>query len=372
MYCDFSFGDGTEGAQFVNGGPDGLNDDDVTLVPGQLYYVQIFFQGSRTFGTGEIALQEFAAPPTNDECADDVPELPVNDFGDCVFTSVNTVGATQSTSPSCTGSSNNDDVWYRFVAKSEDVFFSYENFVVTNGFASSGLGYAVYDACGGTELACDFSCGLAYDPRSYLPGGFLFRTEVDAFSEFFLLPANVQLPVELASFPARAEQKANVLEWTAQQEIDFRGYTVERSTDQLNFAAVGIVPGKAEANEAATYTFRDAVDNGTFHYRLRMEDLDGTIEFSNVVTVRRESADFQLAVFPNPATDQVRVNLALPNNYRGPVRVQLVDVAGRAVRDIQAANQRQVEFNVSDLPAGVYVLLAKADETTISQRLIVR
>ena len=80
----------------MNGGPDGLADGDVAFIPGQEYYVQIFYQGSSSFGTGELALQEFAPPPANDECANATPIMASSPSATLNYVPFSTLGASQS------------------------------------------------------------------------------------------------------------------------------------------------------------------------------------------------------------------------------------------------------------------------------------
>ena len=102
------------------------------------------------------SLYNFAQPPANDNCtaAILVSTYPYSDLGG-VYTSVNTSGATRSTpNPSCvTSSDNNDDVWYKFVAGTEVAALRVHSALAGNAYST--LGYALYDGCSGTEIACN-------------------------------------------------------------------------------------------------------------------------------------------------------------------------------------------------------------------------
>ena len=103
------------------------------------------------------------AQPANDECGASVPVLAQSTADAPTYTAISTTGATQSApNPSCTGVSNNDDVYFRFVPTAAEVTLRYRNFAATGG-TSSGLGYTVYTACPGdanaVEVECDFSFG---------------------------------------------------------------------------------------------------------------------------------------------------------------------------------------------------------------------
>ena len=51
-----------------------------------------------------------SAQPSNDECSGALPLTVTTGGAACTFNSINTTGATQSSNPTCTSTSNNDDV----------------------------------------------------------------------------------------------------------------------------------------------------------------------------------------------------------------------------------------------------------------------
>ncbi|MEP7106478.1 MAG: T9SS type A sorting domain-containing protein [Ferruginibacter sp.] len=105
----------------------------------------------------------FAQAPVNDDCsgAISINTVPYDDFT-TAYTSVNTTGATRSApDPACiTGNDNNDDVWYKFVAVTSTELLRAVSAV--QGSVYTAVGYALYDACGGTEIACNNQMGTFY------------------------------------------------------------------------------------------------------------------------------------------------------------------------------------------------------------------
>lgn len=86
------------------------------------------------------------APPSNDECAGAITVTTQPNAPTCSgTTSVNTTSATLSTNTSgCWSTSNNDDVWYRFVATNSTVIINVSNYTVTSGSAPD-LAYVLYN-----------------------------------------------------------------------------------------------------------------------------------------------------------------------------------------------------------------------------------
>ena len=150
--CTSSFGSSGSGSQTVTLSP--------LLVQGQTYLIRVWTGGTNNSANFNLCLEAntVAAPPANDECAGAF-SIPVSPQGACSFTSVSTANALQSTpNPTCTSTSNNDDVWFSFNAPSNSLTVSFNSMVAVTGTATS-LGYAIYTSCGGTQIACTASFG---------------------------------------------------------------------------------------------------------------------------------------------------------------------------------------------------------------------
>lgn len=79
------------------------------------------------------------------------------------------------------------------------------------------------------------------------------------------------------------------LKWSAQSEINLKGYEVERSIDGTSFNKIGLVKASQSGNDENSYSYIDrSVFKGatrTFHYRLKILDNDGSYSYSKTVTV---------------------------------------------------------------------------------------
>lgn len=74
----------------------------------------------------------------------------------------------------------------------------------------------------------------------------------------------------------------------------------------------------------------------------------------------------ELSVYPNPATDWIHVNL--PEDLRLS-KCMLMNAQGQQVR-IQTNHSLQTEINISDLPAGMYLLVVKSAKRTLVRKVI--
>ena len=85
------------------------------------------------------------------------------------------------------------------------------------------------------------------------------------------------------------------------------------------------------------------------------------------------SVELGLRVYPNPARAQATLALSLPE--AGAARVVVFDLLGREVAEAfdgpLPAGERQVAFDTSRLPAGVYVVVADVAGQRLTQRVTV-
>jgi len=184
-------------------------------------------------------------------------------------------------------------------------------------------------------------------------------------------PAEV-LPVELLLFEARHTEKRNVaLNWQTVSEDNNSGFAVEHSTDGQYWATIDFVNGYGTTQEAQDYLFihREAVQ-GNNYYRLKQVDLDQAFTYSGVQLVRINEGVGEFSVYPNPATDQVRVQLT-ESLDKGMIRI--VDQLGREV--LQRAlipNTSGYNLQLGGFPAGVYYITLATRAEKHTKRLILR
>ncbi len=183
-------------------------------------------------------------------------------------------------------------------------------------------------------------------------------------------------PAELVHFSARYENEAVNLHWITQVEVNFAGFSVERSLDGRSFETVAWVDA-AGGDHEQHYRLQDEdlPPSNLFYYRLRQVDIDGSYEYSKVVAIARDQWDETgITVFPNPSSGLVTVSLPEGLRYeRGEAR--LWDQTGRLL-------QRSFfsPGDVGDLltldwratPAGIYLLEMAVGTEVIRRKLVIR
>lgn len=193
---------------------------------------------------------------------------------------------------------------------------------------------------------------------------------VSVFGPWAISAAISPLPVELLSFNATATQQGVELVWATASERDNDHFTVLRSADGILFEELMRMPGAGNSQQRLDY---DALDEdplkGWSYYQLRQTDVDGSTSLSNLVAVYVDPASAAgITVFPNPASDHVRLS-GLPE---GTEVVRVLDASGRVVRSlVPAATAAMEAIDLGGLPAGRYVVSVVAARNVEALPLII-
>lgn len=154
-------------------------------------------------------------------------------------------------------------------------------------------------------------------------------------------------PVTISSFDAIVSNSSVSLEWTSAEENNFLKYEVERSFNANTFERIGNV----RSNENNLYKFVDNLPfKGNNYYRLKMIDLDGSYEYSKIITANFIGND-GFKVFPNPIVG----GMLKVNGLEQDETIDLFRLNGRHV-DYQLI-EGGIEINLNKLNSGEIIFL---------------
>jgi hypothetical protein len=169
-------------------------------------------------------------------------------------------------------------------------------------------------------------------------------------------PDNSPLPVQFKSFEAIKDGNAANLEWKVSNEVNVRGYTVQRSADAGTWSEIGFV-AFSSANKGR-YTLRDNTPlTGDNFYRVRQEDIDGKSAYSVIRRLNFDHDKFVVVLHPNPADEMI--NLRIDNDKDEDVSIQVMDVMGRLVLQTNKSlnsGMNKIKLPTSGFSNGTYLL----------------
>ena len=174
-------------------------------------------------------------------------------------------------------------------------------------------------------------------------------------------PGDKLLPVELAHFDAVYSDGYMQLNWATASETNNAGFEVQRKEGDENWSTRAFIDGQGYSDQHVEYSFEDDVQSvagSTVTYRLKQVDFDGSIAFSDEVSVQVPAPeDYALSAYPNPFNPTTTIQYELPAS--GHVKLVVFDVQGRQVATLvdesQSPGRYDVRFDASQLSSGTYV-----------------
>ncbi|MFK8007481.1 MAG: T9SS type A sorting domain-containing protein [Saprospiraceae bacterium] len=166
------------------------------------------------------------------------------------------------------------------------------------------------------------------------------------------------LPVELTSFQAIQQNSHVHLQWETASERNTSHFSIERSTNGIDFKEIGSIQGSGDGVIAQHYTFKDiSPENGINYYRLKIIDNDDTFEYSNIEVVIFENAP-AIQLFPNPVKETIQLE-GFDSNIN-EVQLDIIDRCGKLIfsNNIQINNGRlQISTDLANIQnSGTYFL----------------
>ncbi len=215
---------------------------------------------------------------------------------------------------------------------------------------------SVYLLPGGTYLVTNGAGLHEIDSTN----GNLIRTIYSASNlQYISLVDYSTIPVELTSFFANVSGRNIELSWSTATETNNQGFEIERNKDNESFEKISFVPGFGTTTEPKSYSYTDQlVTNGTYYYRLKQIDFDGSINYSDVVEAEVALPGvFTLEQnYPNPFNPSTSIQFSLPVNAH--VTIGIYNLVGEkvaeAVNSDFTAGFSKVTFNARQLSSGVY------------------
>lgn len=198
-------------------------------------------------------------------------------------------------------------------------------------------------------------------------------TVTDGFSDFVLVSNATVLPVNLLAFDAVAQKTSIDLIFSTNQEINNKGFNIERSTDAVHYENIGFVTATGNSGTTTQYKFTDnyVSPKVVYYYRLRQVDFDNGERLSMVRQAKIEGAEVYISLTPNPAKNKVRLFVT---GAAKKVNIQLYNAEGKMVRkwtEVQL-NGQPVYLNINGLSKGNYTISILNENDIVTKPLIIQ
>ncbi len=149
------------------------------------------------------------------------------------------------------------------------------------------------------------------------------------------------LPVTLVTFEAEKNEDAIRLIWKTSSETNSDFFEIQRSRNAKDWESLGRVHSAGDSRGEAGYDYTDHDPfGGNNYYRLKMVDRDGTFALSQVRMIAWNKN--VSAVFPNPATDRLELDV---KDWTKVVGVKVLNAGGVVLaerRGVTGAKEKHI------------------------------
>lgn len=257
---------------------------------------------------------------------------------------------------------------------------TYDIDLTANGMNISSTSYQytgiVKRANNSNPWAWNFSNHITTTSPSAIPT--LHATGFASFSDFGVAGnTDNLLPVELSSFVSFVIGTNVRLNWSTVQEVNNRGFDIERKSTAGGWQKVGFVEGNGTTLQSNEYSFSDiGLNTGHYNYRLKQIDYNGNFEYhglSGEVIIGIPSKYSLAQNYPNPFNPSTILSFQLP--VHGFVSLKIFDISGREVaslvNEVKDAGYYSVTFNAKNFSSGIYFYKIAASEFVSTKKMMI-
>ena len=199
------------------------------------------------------------------------------------------------------------------------------------------------------------------------------------FGFFALASSSAENPLPVLFANVKAYEKNNGIQiaWSNLTEKDVADYTIERSTNGIDFSAIGQQQPTSNQNDRADYTAFDVNPAaGLNFYRIKARETTGKIVYSIVLSVSPGNTSQGLRLYPNPVKGS-QVTISLSNIKRGQYSLRIVNTVGQDILkqsiNHQGGSSLTQTVNLpSSLKPGVYNMVLTRDDYRENKMFVVQ
>ncbi|WP_443938095.1 T9SS type A sorting domain-containing protein [Pedobacter sp. MW01-1-1] len=162
------------------------------------------------------------------------------------------------------------------------------------------------------------------------------------------------LTTKLLSYTGIAKNSDVILTWKPTVEAEYSVlFSLQRTLDKNNFTDIYTV----QSDNRSVYYFTDSkLIEGKYYYRLKQDDGNGHITYSDLLSFTIENQFKQnesFKMYPIPVKNTYTIDL--PNDENKEVKVRMIDAMGKVVQEYVSAKQSW-NMDTNTLNPGVYII----------------
>ena len=200
------------------------------------------------------------------------------------------------------------------------------------------------------------------------------------FTLFLFILTSFSLNAEVSYQDALVGEEfpvGNMLAWSTAFEEGSQFFFIEKSSDGVYFENIGQLEAAGNSDDAKKYHFLDVgVQSERVLYRLKQTDTDGTVSFSDVITMRKTLTNNFMVVRMNKTDVVNSFECSIDNMKAGLMTYELSNLRGDVIEseDVSlTAGLNELIIDTENLKSGIYKVKLKMsdeEEVLVIQRVL--
>jgi hypothetical protein len=184
------------------------------------------------------------------------------------------------------------------------------------------------------------------------------------------------LPLKIISFSGNKLENNQIrLYVETVNESKVESLTIEYSVNASSFIPLDALASKGGIHNQYYYaTDKLSSKTGNLYFRIKIQDKDGTVYYSNILTIKNSTFSNGFKVFPNPSTGVFNISFSGLKNGVGKVRI--LDNLGRLKYSKEYSILKGENAIISGsnliLTSGVYYVLMDFDGKLYSEKIFIK
>jgi hypothetical protein len=180
----------------------------------------------------------------------------------------------------------------------------------------------------------------------------------------------------LLDFSAKKGAADVLVAWKTENEANYTYFTLERSVDAgKTFDILASIPAAGLGN----YSFLDKSPiKGQNQYRLKQEDINGVISYSNVVSIiygitTTNIINTEIGIYPNPTSTSVNLIITKTADAGASYQITITNSVGKVIRSV-TSSKPDWQNDVSTLLPGTYFVqvINEKDKSLVGRKSFVK
>jgi len=190
----------------------------------------------------------------------------------------------------------------------------------------------------------------------------------------------VLIPIVLESFKVKLDNNTAILDWVTLSEANNDFFTIEMSTNGIDFTSLGDIKGAGNSRDRLEYRLEYLLDENVKHlpfvyFRLKQTDFDGVSTYSDVIILSNDKSKKAYFALNKLYFDNSNIRFNITSSDDSEMIVNLSDLSGHSFfkKNIDThSGLSEIVIPADNLESGIYIIQVISNNKMITKKLFIK